>query len=136
VHPKVLNVPIQCITVRDKSALKDTTVQYTVIKSKSTTRLASTEATNGSAESGAEGIGKIEVPVQVVFINDNGAAKLMPVLTGISNDTNIEVTGGLQEGQEIITGPYRMLSRTLKDGDRIKTKKEKEEKAAEKKTSS
>jgi len=135
VHPHVLNVPIQCITVRDKSALKDTTAQYTVIKSKSTTRLASTEASNG-ADGGAEGIAKIEVPVQVVFVNENGAAKMLPVLTGISNDTNIEVTGGLEEGQEIITGPYRILSRTLKDGDRIKTQKEQEKKSSEKKASS
>lgn len=135
VHPHVLNVPIQCITVRDKSALKDTTVQYTVIKSKSTTRLASTEASNG-ADGEADGIAKIEVPVQVVFVNDKGVAKMLPVVTGISNDTNIEVIGGLEEGQEIITGPYRILSRTLKDGDLLKTQKDQKEKSSEKKASS
>jgi HlyD family secretion protein len=139
VHPKVLNVPIQCITVRDKSALKDTTVQYTVIKSKSTTRLASSESTGGGeGGDGAAGVAKVEVPVQVVFINDNGVAKMLPVVSGISNDTNVEITSGLEDGQAIITGPYKVLSRSLKDGDKLKTKKEKEQqgKPSEKKASS
>jgi HlyD family secretion protein len=57
---------------------------------------------------------------------------MLPVLTDISNDTNIEVTSGLDEGQEVITGPYKVLSRTLKDGDAVKMKKEQKDKDSEK----
>jgi HlyD family secretion protein len=130
VHPKVLNVPIQSITVRDKSALKDTTMKYTVIKSRSSARLLAAEPSNGEASEAFEK--KEEQPIQVVFINDNGKAKMLPVLTDISNDTNIEVTSGLDEGQEVITGPYKVLSRTLKDGDAVKMKKEQKDKDSEK----
>jgi len=122
-HKNVLSVPLQCIAVRDKSALKDSTMKYTVVKTKSRARLAST-TTSSDAGDGVADQTKSEALVQVVFMIENGVAKMVPVLTDISNDTHIEVTAGLQEGTEIITGPYRILSRTLKDGDRVKVKQE------------
>ena len=122
-HKNVLSVPLQCIAVRDKSALKDSTMKYTVVKTKSRARLAST-TTSSEAGDGVADQTKSEALVQVVFMIENGVAKMVPVLTDISNDTHIEVTAGLQEGMEIITGPYRILSRTLKDGDRVKVKQE------------
>ena len=42
-------------------------------------------------------------------------AKFVPVTTGITGATDIEVLTGLHEGQEIVTGPYKTL-RALKDG--------------------
>ena len=41
------------------------------------------------------------------------------VKTGIQDDSNIEVTSGLQEGDEIIIGPYNVVSKTLKPGEAI-----------------
>ena len=41
------------------------------------------------------------------------------VKTGIQDDTNIEVTSVLEEGDEIITGPYNVVSKSLKSGDAI-----------------
>jgi len=66
--------------------------------------------------------------VQVVFINDNGKAVMKEVKTGISDFNNIEVLEGLEEGEEIVTGPFVVVSKRLKDGDLVKTKEEKEEK--------
>ena len=53
---------------------------------------------------------------------NGGKAKLKVVKTGIQDDTNIEIISGLVEGDEIITGPYNMVSKTLKPGDKIKNK--------------
>lgn len=59
---------------------------------------------------------------ECVFVNDNGVAKLEKVKTGIQDDTNIEIVSGLSEGVEIITGPYNMVSKTLKPGDKVEGK--------------
>ncbi|MGC1472202.1 MAG: efflux RND transporter periplasmic adaptor subunit [Psychroserpens sp.] len=56
---------------------------------------------------------------ECVFVNDNGVAKLKIVKTGIQDDTNIEIVSGLAQDDEIITGPYNMVSKTLKAGDKI-----------------
>jgi HlyD family secretion protein len=55
-----------------------------------------------------------------VFIVDGDKAAFKPVKTGIMGETDIEITEGLAEGQQIVTGSYRTL-RNLKDQARIKT---------------
>ena len=57
-----------------------------------------------------------------VFVFDNGAAKFIPVKTGLAGDSNIEVVTGLQDGQRIVTGPFRAL-RDIKDGSKLKEQK-------------
>ena len=39
---------------------------------------------------------------------------------GISDDGYYEVLSGLQEGDEVVTGPYDVLSRKLEDGEKVK----------------
>lgn len=63
-----------------------------------------------------------EEKFECVFVNNNGEAKLKVVETGIQDDTNIEIVSGLSEGDEIITGPYNVVSKTLKSGDKIEKK--------------
>ncbi|MDF2157663.1 efflux RND transporter periplasmic adaptor subunit [Algoriphagus sp. CAU 1675] len=57
---------------------------------------------------------------ELVFVMDNGTAKLKKIKTGISDFQNIEVLEGLTEGEEIISGPYFIVSKELKDGDKVK----------------
>jgi HlyD family secretion protein len=57
-----------------------------------------------------------------VFVNDGGKVKFMPVKTGLSGDSNIEIESGLKEGQQIVTGPFRAL-REIKDGSKVKEQK-------------
>lgn len=64
----------------------------------------------------------LEEKFECVFVNNNGKAKLRVVKTGIQDDANIEVVSGLEEGDEIITGPYSLVSKTLKSGDAIENK--------------
>lgn len=62
---------------------------------------------------------------EVVFVNDNGKARLKVVETGIQDDENIEIIKGLKEGDEVITGPYSLISKKLKSGDEIIVKNKK-----------
>ncbi len=58
--------------------------------------------------------------LQGVFVLKNKKdAVFVPVTTGIAGTTDIEVTSGLQEGDEIVTGSYKTL-RTLKNGASVK----------------
>jgi HlyD family secretion protein len=58
---------------------------------------------------------------EVVFIlQKDGTVKKRIVTTGIQDINNIEVAGGLQEGDEVITGPYNAISEKLKDGMKVK----------------
>jgi len=53
---------------------------------------------------------------EVVFLYENGQVKRRPVSVGIRDETHIQVIEGLEAGEEIVTGPYTLLSRVLKDG--------------------
>jgi HlyD family secretion protein len=59
-----------------------------------------------------------------VFVVEKDKAVFKPVKTGIMGETDIEITDGIQQGQEIVTGSYKTL-RTLKDDGRIKLEKRK-----------
>jgi len=61
---------------------------------------------------------KKEVEGVFVFSKD-GRGHFTPITTGIKGDQEIEIKSGLNEGDEIIIGPYKTL-RTLKDGDQVK----------------
>ncbi|WP_458627806.1 efflux RND transporter periplasmic adaptor subunit [Winogradskyella sp. PC D3.3] len=63
-----------------------------------------------------------EQKFECVFVNENGKAKLRVVKTGIQDDTNIEIISGLTKDDEIITGPYIMVSKKLNPGDLIEVK--------------
>jgi HlyD family secretion protein len=63
--------------------------------------------------------GKKEDDVQGVFVIRNKKAVFVPVATGITGTTDIEVIDGLKEGDEVITGSYKVL-RTLRPGSGVK----------------
>ncbi|HEX8194702.1 MAG TPA: efflux RND transporter periplasmic adaptor subunit [Pyrinomonadaceae bacterium] len=58
-------------------------------------------------------------PIKGVYLLDEGKAKFVEVTTGITGESDIQITSGLSAGVEVITGPSRVL-KTLKDGDPIK----------------
>lgn len=65
---------------------------------------------------------------ECVFVVRNGEAKLRVVKTGIQDDSKIEITSGLKEGDQIITGPYNVVSKTLESGDKVEQKVEPDKK--------
>lgn len=56
---------------------------------------------------------------EVVFINNGGTAKMVEVTTGISDYDNIEILSGLSEGDQVISGPFFVVSKRLKTGDLV-----------------
>lgn len=63
----------------------------------------------------------------VIFVNENGTAKMIEVKTGISDYDNIEIVSGISDSTEVVTGPFLAVSKRLNDGDKIKKLIKKEE---------
>jgi len=61
--------------------------------------------------------------VEIVFSVDDGKAIAKQVKTGIQSDELIEILDGLQEGEEIVTGSYRAISKDLENGAMVTTPK-------------
>lgn len=59
---------------------------------------------------------------ECVFVKQGDEAKLRVVTTGVQDDTNIEILSGVEAGDVIITGPYNVVSKTLRAGDHIEVK--------------
>jgi len=78
------------------------------------------------------GITKTNERTEVVFLHREGRAWQLPVKTGIQDNVSIEITEGLNEGDEIIVAPYNAISKTLKDSIAVKVVTEEELFKAEK----
>ena len=55
----------------------------------------------------------------MVFVVEDGKAKMVEVKTGISDFDNIAIISGIEEGQKIVKGPFFMVSKQLEDGDLV-----------------
>ena len=64
-------------------------------------------------------VGEKPKEIKGVYVLDGRKAKFVPVETGITGESDIEIVSGLQPNVEVITGPSRVL-RTLKDDDTVK----------------
>ncbi len=100
VRSKTLSIPIQALTVRKKGDLR--APQDGV--------LASTESPVDKS---------LSEEIQGVFIVKDGRAEFRKVDTGITGSTDIEVLKGLEEGDRIITGSYKII-RTIRNDTRVK----------------
>jgi len=106
-RPQVVSIPIQALTIRRKADLEEA-------------KTADKNAVQAAAPQGtASNNSKDKEDVQGVFVIRKGKAEFVPVDTGIAGTTDIEVLNGLQPGDEIVTGSYKVL-RTMKPGANVK----------------
>lgn len=70
---------------------------------------------------------------EVVFVMSADTVKMVEVKTGIQDDENIQILSGLQEGEDVVAGPYSAISRKLKEGMQVRLE-EKEKKDKKKET--
>lgn len=98
----VLAVPINAVTTRDKKTDKVTT-KKTADKDEDVAESDSDEA------------------AEVVFVlQKDGNVKKYNVSTGIQDLNYIQIVSGIKKGDRVITGPYNIVSKTLKDGSKVK----------------
>ncbi len=95
----ILTVPILAVTTRDINALKK----------------------------GDDDPGQKEDLKEVVFRCENDTLQQVQVLTGIQDDTYIQIVEGLKKEDEVVSGPYSVVSRQLKQGDFFTRKDQKKE---------
>jgi HlyD family secretion protein len=101
----VLTIPIQALAERTQKELEDAKQGTS-----SNVTLAASRSENDSAD---------KKEIQGVFVIRNGKAEFVPVDTGITGVTDIEVTDGVHEGDTIVTGTFKAL-RSLKPGAPVK----------------
>jgi len=102
-----LSIPIQALTLRTKDQIDaQNNPPGSVHAAEPTTKDVASK-------------NKKDDEVQGVFVIRNKKAMFVPVATGITGTTDIEVLDGLKEGDEVITGSYKVL-RTLRPGSSVK----------------
>jgi HlyD family secretion protein len=103
IRPKALSIPIQALTIRQKGDLEP------VAK----------KGVQAAAKSDPAKEKERKEEIQGVFVVAGGKATYRKVETGITGATDIEMLDGLKEGEEIVTGSYRVI-RTLRNDTRVK----------------
>jgi HlyD family secretion protein len=128
----VVAVPIQAVTVRSKEGSKtiDQLTQDRDKKAKETQGDGAAAAVNEKQQRERERADR-EALQRVVFLRTGDTVKMVNVSTGIADTTHMEITSGLKKDDEVVTGPFSVVTRVLKDGDKVRLEAPK--KPAEKK---
>jgi len=99
----VVSVPIQAVTTREPVR----------------------ESTDNNEESNEETAPESREPgslprmQEYVFIYKDGVVTMTPVVSGIQDSNHIEIKSGVEDGDQVVTGPFRAVSRALNDGDKV-----------------
>jgi HlyD family secretion protein len=136
IHEDVLHVPIQCVVMREPKSPGEEEEKTAAKAGKG-----EEEASQGDddvtgeekaeeeedAEEDGEGVDEEEEqePIEIVFVVVEGMAEMRPVKTGIMGELDVEIIEGLEDGDMVVTGSYRVLSKTLRDGQKVKVEEKK-----------
>jgi HlyD family secretion protein len=112
-----LTVPFASVTKRTP---KDSSTNLTT--SGSNTLASGTNSPTASGTNTAKADKKKETakPIEVVFVKEGDRAKMVPVKIGISDDDYWEITEGLSDGAEVISGSSKAINRELEDGKKVR----------------
>ncbi len=106
----VLTVPIQSVTTREKKDIKQEDEDY---------------AKSEQAKKKTVTTDKTELK-EIVFVVEKDKAVARVVSTGIQDASYIEIVSGLKEGEAVVKAPFKLISKTLTDGDAVKVVDEKD----------
>jgi HlyD family secretion protein len=118
-HDQALIVPLQAVTVRTEK-------QLAAAKEPKDGGPPEPQAGSAPAKKALR-----EPQQKVVFVVEDGKARVRRVETGLASENDIELVSGVKEGEVIVDGPYKLLSRELADGKPVKVdnpEKDKEKK--------
>lgn len=105
----VLTVPIQSVTTRQEKDLKQKDEDYA--------KTAKAQKSAGNEKKDAK---------EIVFVVEGGKVKAKEVVTGIQDANYIEIKSGLNENETVVKAPFKLISKTLKDGDVVQIVDEKD----------
>lgn len=122
----VVAVPIQSVTVRSREGSKtiDELSADREKKAKETQGEGAATAVNERQQRERERSDR-ESLQRVVFLRASDTVKMVSVETGIADTTHMEIKSGLKEGDEVVSGPFSVITRTLKDGSKVRVDKPK-----------
>jgi HlyD family secretion protein len=107
IKENILTVPIQSVTTREKEGLAK--------------KEAKSDTDGGASNK------KIDELREVVFVYEKGdTIQMLEVKTGIQDDTYIEILTGLKKGAKVVSAPYSLIFKKLKQGDKVIVVKEEE----------
>jgi HlyD family secretion protein len=119
-HEEALIVPLQAVTVRTEK-------QLAAGKEPKDAAPPAPEPGGTTAKKATR-----EPMQKVVFVVEDGKARVRRVETGLASENDIELLSGVKEGEVIVEGPYKLLSRELADGKPVKTETPEKEKGKDK----
>jgi len=122
----VVAVPIQAVTVRSREGSKtiDQLATDREKKSKESQGDGAAAAVNEKQQRERERDDRAALQ-RVVFVRTGDTVKMTTVETGIGDTTHMEIKSGLKVGDEIVSGPFSTITRTLKDGAKVRIDKPK-----------
>ncbi len=117
----VVAVPIQSVTVRSREGAK--TIEQLAMerdqKARETQGDGAAAAVNEKQQRERERADR-EALQRVVFVRHGDTVKQVPVETGIGDTTHLEIKSGIQAGDEVVSGSFSVITRTLKDGSAVR----------------
>ena len=111
----VLAVPIASVTARLPKKTNSVAGGTNSTASNSVAASSLSETNAVKADKKKEGPKQVDV----VFVVEGDHVKMVPVKIGISDDNYWEITEGLQDGQEVVSGGFHAISHDLEDGKKI-----------------
>ena len=108
----VISIPIMAVTTRNADSTK--------VKKMDDEGDYDTKVTNEESEKAKEKEKTTDELKEYVFVIKDGKADMLTVKTGIQDNDYIEIVSGVSDGQEVITGPYGAVARTLRKGTKVK----------------
>lgn len=122
----VVAVPIQAVTVRSREGSKtiEELAQDREKKAKENQGDGAAAAVNEKQQREREKADR-DALQRVVFLKQGDTVKMVKVETGIADTTHLEIKAGLKAGDEVVSGPFSVITRTLKDGAKVRLEKPK-----------
>ena len=117
----VVAVPIQSVTVRAQGGLTADELQQKKMREAQEKSGNALEVKNEKEDAKRDR----EKLQRVVFVKNGDTVKMVPVETGIADNTSIEIKSGIKSGDEVVSGGYAAISRLLKDGAKVTIEKPK-----------
>jgi HlyD family secretion protein len=126
----VVAVPIQSVTVRSRDGAKtiEQLAEDRDRKDRESQGDGAAASVNEKQQSDRERADRLALQ-RVVFVRSGDTVKQVSVETGIGDTSHIEIKSGLKAGDEVVTGSFSVITRTLKDGSAIRIEQSRTEAA-------